>query len=87
MTQLTVRGIDERLEREIRQLASRERISLNRAALLLLRRGAGLGEEAEDPLAIGTRLDDFIGSWSQDEADAVEAATRTFEEIDPGLWR
>ena len=42
MKQLTVRGFDDDLERAIRQLARRERISLNQAALKLLRRGAGL---------------------------------------------
>ena len=41
MKQLTIRGFDEDLERAIRQLARRDGISLNRAALKLLRRGRG----------------------------------------------
>ena len=36
--QLSLRGFDEELERRIRQLARREKISLNKAALMLMRR-------------------------------------------------
>jgi len=42
MKQLTVRGFDRGLERRLRELARERRVSLNRAALILLREGAGL---------------------------------------------
>ena len=48
MKQLTIRGFDEDLDRAIRQLARRDGISLNRAALKLLRRGAGLPDGQGD---------------------------------------
>ena len=53
MKQLTVRGFDDDLERSIRQLARREGISLNQAALKLLRRGAGLPDGQGDGRNIG----------------------------------
>ncbi|MBS1124606.1 MAG: hypothetical protein H6Q90_6834, partial [Deltaproteobacteria bacterium] len=42
VTQLTVRGVDARTLQAIRDLAKRERISINKAALRLLEKGAGV---------------------------------------------
>ncbi len=42
MTQLTLRGLDPELEKRLRELAARDQLSLNKAALKLMRRGAGL---------------------------------------------
>jgi len=42
MKQLTIRGFDEQLEKQLRGVAESRQISLNRAAILLMRRGAGL---------------------------------------------
>ncbi len=44
MNELTVRGFDKELERRLRQVAKEQGVSLNRAALILLREGAGLGQ-------------------------------------------
>ena len=87
MKQLTVRGFDDDFERIIRQLARREGISLNQAALKLLRRGAGLPDGQGDGRTIGDALDDLFGSWSQDEADTFDAALEVFESVDESAWR
>ena len=87
MNQLTVRGFDDDLERSIRQLARREGISLNQAALKLLRRGAGLPDGQGDGRTIGDALDDLFGSWSQEEAEAFDAALEVFESVDESAWR
>ena len=47
MKQLTVRGLGDELARAIRRLASRDGTSFNRAAVKLMRRGAGLAEGQE----------------------------------------
>lgn len=70
MDQLTIRGFDAHLARRLRELARAEGISLNRAALKLLRRGAGLEDSAEPSRAVGTALDGLIGTWSDEEARA-----------------
>lgn len=88
MNQLTIRGFDNELAAKIRQLALKEGISLNKAALRLLRRGAGLGAGAEVPGTIGASLDHLIGSWTEEEADEVVAAVdEVFGTIDEELWR
>ena len=88
MTQLTIRfGAD--LERHIRALAKRERLSLNQAAVRLLRKGAGMSQ-GEGSLAadtVGDSLDDLIGTWSADEAAGMADALAVFERVDAELWR
>ena len=56
MNQLTIRGFDDELAHRIRQLASREGISLNRAVLRLLREGVGL-EDRKGGDTVGSSLD------------------------------
>ena len=81
MSQLTLRGIDEELERRLRRIATEKAVSLNEAALYLMRRGAGL-ESDGSPAAIGHSLDHLMGLWSEEEAAEFAAATRDFEQID-----
>ena len=86
--QLTLRGFDPELRRRIQSLARREGISLNRAALRLMRAGAGLRESCGDEQSvIGSALDQFIGTWSDGQADAINEAAREFDIIDGKMWR
>ena len=87
MKQLTVRGFDPALEHHLRELARDRQISLNRAALLLLRRGAGLGERPRPANEVGGALDSFIGVWSQDQETELLETIGPFQQIDPELWR
>ena len=85
MKQLTVRGLGDELARAIRRLANRDGTSLNRAAVKLMRRGAGLAD-GQGADTVGSSLDDLIGTWSCAEADEVEQALRHFETIDEAVW-
>lgn len=85
MKQLTVRGLGDELIRAIRRLAARDATSLNRAAVKLMRQGAGLAD-GPGPNRVGTSLDDLIGTWSDAEADEVDRAMRHFETIDEAMW-
>ncbi len=87
MKQLTVRGFDAELERRLRAKAREKGWSLNQAALDLLRRGAGVGQSGASPLGVGTALDEFVGTWTADEAAQVMRATEVFEAVDPELWQ
>lgn len=86
MKQLTIRGFDEQLERCLRQLAKERRISLNRAALALMRRGAGLSDRREATDTVGSTLDTFIGVWSEEDEAELLRALEPLERIDPELW-
>ena len=85
MKQLTVRGLGDELIRAIRRLAARDATSLNRAAVKLMRRGAGLADGPGSD-RVGTSLDHLIGTWSHAEADEVDRAMRHFETIDEAMW-
>ena len=84
--QLTIRMTDKDLERAIVELARSEGISLNQAALRILRRGAGLGRGRGSEKLVGNALDELEGTWSEKEAEAFEANTRAFETVDEDLW-
>lgn len=85
--QLTIRGFDEALERRLERLARERDLSLNKAALLLMRRGAGLTREGAEVETIGDSLDEFVGSWDAGREEEVLAAVEDFEGIDEDLWR
>ena len=87
MKHLTVGGFDDELTRRIPQLASREGISLNRAALRLLRRGAGLGEPDGGPDIVGASLHHLIGTWTAEEAADMDRALGDFSHIDEDIWK
>jgi len=82
MRQLTIRGLDEPLFQRLQQFARQEGISLNKAALLLLKRGAGLDPARQQAEEVGHSLDHLIGAWSQEEEHAFLKATRLFDQID-----
>ncbi len=87
MKQLSVRGFDKEVERRLRMLAQSEGISLNRAALRLMRKGVGLEESGGGPQWVGSALDRFVGTWSKaDERKCLKAVKDYFGRIDGGMW-
>lgn len=97
MKQLTPRGFDEELKGRLEELARVHSISLNRAALLLMRRGAGLaglsgsaaGSWADRPAGaptIGSGLDGFAGVWSEEEEREFLRSIGDLDRIDSELW-
>ena len=86
MKQLTLRGFDPELEKRLRELAAERQISHNRAALALMRQGAGLSEPSKSGEEVGSALDSFIGVWSEEDEVEFLKALEPLEQIDPGLW-
>jgi hypothetical protein len=85
--QLTVRGFDKDLERRLRDVAKARGVSLNQAALILLREGAGLDGPRRRANVVGDSLDHLIGSWSKAEESEFLQAISGLEEIEPSLWQ
>ena len=82
MRQITIRLTDKALQQAVEETARREDISLNKAVVRLLRRGAGLDPEPDD--VVGNALDRLFGTWTEEEYQECEEAVRVFEEIDLG---
>lgn len=85
MDQLTIRGFDADLATYIQDFARREGISLNHAAIRLLRRGAELDEDK--PAVVGSSLDHLTGIWSTEEADRIDQALEDFSRVDEAMWK
>lgn len=83
MEQFFIRDKD--LIRKIRALARHEGISLNQAAIQILRRGAGLADP-ESAAKIGDALDNFIGSWSAEDERAILESIATVEQVGGLSW-
>ena len=87
MKQLTMRGFDDELAGSIQRLARREGLSLNQAALKLLRKGAGLTEDENGVDRVGSSLDHLIGAWTTVEADEMDAALEELDLTDRAAWQ
>lgn len=86
--QLSLRGFNKSLQRRIRQTATERKLSLNRAALLLLERGAAADERAvRQPMVVGNALDEFIGSWSKEQERELLVSLKPLNRIDRRFWR
>ena len=86
MKQLTIRGLTPELERNLRAEARQRYTSLNRTALYLLSKGAGLSDD-DSPDCVGDALDGFIGSWSPKEAQQFDEAVAVFDTVDQAFWQ
>lgn len=86
MKQLSLRGFDTELQHRLQKLAQQRGLSLNKAVLLLLRKGAGLEEDQKGGRVVGDSLDHLIGRWSEKEEKEFLARVEAFERIDAGLW-
>ena len=87
MKQLTIRGFDSELERRLHSTARRRECSLNKAAVYLMRRGAGLQADSNTPDTIGSSLDEFIGTWTPDQAREFDASVADLSTVDEEFWK
>ena len=83
--QITIRGLSPELEQRIRKLATEEQISLNKAVLKLLAKGAGIAEDQKT--VIGRDLDSLFGTWKESDAKEFLESIRCCEQIDEDFWK
>lgn len=86
MNQLTLRGFDDELSTRLHELAEKEHMSLNKAALKLLRKATGLDAAAPPERRVGSALDELIGCWTAEEAQAFDEQVKVFDQVDQDLW-
>ena len=86
MKSLTIHGIDDALDRKLRNRARRQGMSLNKTAKALL--GESLGTLRRPRLP--NHADDFacfLGTWSKAEVKRQEDALAYSRQVDPEDWR
>ena len=81
MPQYTIRNVPEFLDSELREVAKREGVSLNQAAIQAIKRGLGL-TNAEP---VYDDLDDLVGTWQKD--DQFDQAIADQDQVDEELWK
>ena len=84
MTQITLRGMDPEIEREVRRLARKRGQSLNRIILDMIYNHTGLKKEDKRPLAGSLRT--LAGGWSEKDASEFLESIKSCEQIDEEMW-
>jgi len=87
MKQLSLRGFSPELEKQIREIARKQGISLNRATIRLLQKGAGFTANNKSADVVGDSLDSLIGKWSEEESKAFLKSIAPLEQIDRSFWK
>lgn len=87
MNRIVLGDLDDELAASIKQLAEREQISIEKAALKLLRNGAQSEIKPNPAGKIGNSLDKFIGTMSHEEAAKIDKAIRELRTVDKSMWR
>jgi hypothetical protein len=82
MTQITLRGLDPAIEREIRKIAKKSGKSINHVIQDIIRRSAG-----PDKKPPADSLRKLAGGWSQEDAMEFFESIKSCEQIDAEMWK
>jgi hypothetical protein len=73
---ISLRNLPPQIEKAIRETSRRERISLNKATIRLL-------EAASPKPARNSDFDEFLGAWTEAEAEAFDSALQRMRQVEP----
>lgn len=85
MANISVRGVEEKALRKLKETARRRGISLNRLITDMLNEGTG--EKRPVTPVEHDDLDRLAGTWSAEGAREFQDATAIFAQVDEELWR
>jgi len=85
MSQITLRGLDPELEKEIRKGARKSGKSLNRFVLEMI--GQRKVDKKMKGMAPASSLRELAGGWSEKDAEDFLASIKSCEQIDDEMWR
>ncbi len=81
MQQVTIRGLDPKVEKEIRRIAGERGQSINQVIKEIVHK------EFKGCTAPAESLKELAGGWSRDEAADFERAIQSCEQIDEDMWK
>lgn len=87
MGQVTLRGVDEKTGKLLKQEARRRGQSVNRTVLELIREAMGQTKDSGSERRVFDDLDHLAGTWTGENSAEFLAATADFRVVDEGLWR
>ena len=86
MKNFTIRGVDEKLERALKERAQHEHMSMNKLVIRILQKNL-IKEEETEVLKTYDDLDHLAGTWSEAETREFERYIAPFEQIDEEMWK
>ena len=87
MKQLTIRGVDSKLEARLKLEAKKRGQSLNRTVVSLLSEKVGLTLNSNSFESLNHDLDELAGTWSEDEGETFEKNLEGIRKIDREQWQ
>lgn len=85
MGQITLRGMDPEMEKDIRGIARKSGKSLNRVILDIIRENRGFNKSKK--IAPAASLKKLAGGWSKKDASDFLALIKPCEQIDEEMWK
>jgi hypothetical protein len=86
MTNLSIRGLDDKAIAALKRRASKEDASVNTLVVRLIEQGLGL-RRSKPVLTRHDDLDALAGTWRKQDAVAFDRATAHFASVEAGLWK
>jgi|APSaa5957512493_1039668.scaffolds.fasta_scaffold102714_1 plasmid stability protein len=86
MKAITIRGVDNNLEKKLKVAAKSGSLSVNQLILNSLRKSLGL-EKDKIHTREYTDLNFLFGKWTEEEYEAFEKTQKDFQSIDAELWK
>ena len=83
MKTLSLRGIDEEMEKALKKEAQRAKTSINTTMLNLIRESIGLKKRVK----IYQDLDELAGTWNEKDEEMFKENTQFFDKINKEIWK
>ncbi len=83
MSQITLRQLPENIEKQIKNLAKRNRVSINKTVISLLEKALGTERESKRK----RDLSKLAGTWDEFESNEFDhLINNTFGKVDEEIW-
>jgi hypothetical protein len=86
MTNLSIRGLDDKALAALKRRAAKDESSVNTLVLRFIEQGLGL-RHAKPALTRHDDLDALAGTWRASDVSEFESATAPFTTVDATLWK
>lgn len=84
MKSITIHGLDDELDKEIREKAKTQGMSLNKTIKKLLKKALGLRSPTEADHK--EEFKELFGVWSEEDFREFTESSNNFKTVDPGDW-
>ena len=84
MSQITIRGMDPKVEQRIRELSKKKGKSLNKVIIEMIEKDGRIDSKSKQ--IPSESLKDLAGGWTEQDASEFFESIKFCEQIDEGLW-